>query len=103
VKHYIPKAKPVLERHIENKVVAYAKSRDCLHRKMNGLGNRSWPDQLFISPTGVHGYLELKRAGEEPTELQWEMINELAKRGVYASWADCVEGGKAFVDNLVTL
>lgn len=95
------KRKP-LESTIENAVVDYAKAppRNCIVRKMNGLGFRSWPDRLFITPKGRHFYIEFKRDGEVPTAGQDDFIEGLVARGVDAVWCDNAADGKHYVDEM---
>lgn len=63
-------------------------------RKMNGLGFRSWPDRLFLppkspiriggrrrAPLGRRFWVEFKKPGEESTEDQTRMQNDLRERG----------------------
>ena len=63
-----------LEKSIEDSVTRWAKANGIGHRKMNGIGNVSWPDQFFYSKRfsmatkGV--WIEFKRAGAVPTENQ---------------------------------
>ncbi len=78
----------MLEKAIENAVTRWAKSKGIITRKMNGLGNRSWPDQMFIFPDGRIVFIEFKAPGKQPTELQAHMIADLQKRGVYVDWFD---------------
>lgn len=51
------------------------------HRKMNGLGARSWPDQMFMIPGGKPFFIEFKSPGEDPTDLQATKISRLKKDG----------------------
>lgn len=99
MKHFIPKDADPLERKIQEKVEQYARNAyDCLVRKMNGLGYRDWPDDMFITPDGVVFFLEAKRKGKVPTDNQTRMLENLAERGVFAAWYDNVEEGCALVD-----
>lgn len=77
-----------LEKTIENAVTRWCKAKGIITRKMNGLGNRSWPDQMFIFPDGRIAFIEFKAPGKVPTELQADMLATLQKRGVYAAWFD---------------
>lgn len=42
-------------------------------------------------------WIEFKRPGQEPTEQQWERINELRAAGERATWCDSVERFKQIV------
>ena len=52
-----------------------------MHRKMNGMGFRSWPDQMFMIPGGKPFYIEFKSPGEVPTTQQAEMIERMKGDG----------------------
>lgn len=97
------KTKRLLEKDVENAVVAYAVRRGCYQRKFTSPTARSVPDRLFIAPNGVTGYLELKRPGEEPTKAQYLEQKRLREAGAPVAWADNIEDGKAFVDRLCAL
>jgi len=57
-----PKAKPELEAKVEARFVRRIKALGWKHRKINGLGNKDWQDQLVIAP-GVICLIEFKRPG----------------------------------------
>ena len=59
----------VLERDIERKVVRFATELGCAAVKLNGRGQRSWPDRLFVGRRGVI-WVEFKRPGGRLTPLQ---------------------------------
>lgn len=62
----------VLERTIEAKFVKRMKQLGCLAHKLNGLGNRGWPDRLVILPGGTCLFIELKapRGKLSPKQIQ---------------------------------
>lgn len=74
----MPAEKP--ERVAEARFVREARAKNFITRKMNGLGNASWPDQLVIGQ-GFDLYIEFKKVGKEPTALQADMHRDLRKRG----------------------
>lgn len=92
---------PILERNIEAPVCAYANKRGCLTRKMNGLGNRSWPDRLIISPNGRVAWIEFKKPGGEATPLQAAFHRKLRDMGHHPIVVDDVAYGKQVIDELV--
>lgn len=53
----------MLEKQIEAKVVKTAKVLGFKSLKLNGQGQRSWPDRLFTHPSGAIVFIELKRPG----------------------------------------
>ena len=69
-----------LEKTAEDAFVKQARAAGYLTRKMNGLGNASWPDQLVIGH-GFSLFIEFKREGEDLTELQKDCHHELKRRG----------------------
>lgn len=69
------------ERIVEKWAVTYARSLAYQTRKMNGLGNRSWPDQQFFTFGGISFFIEFKRVGEEPTPKQKECHRQLRALG----------------------
>ncbi len=78
---------PILEKEIEDRVVAWAKKNDFLAPKMKSV-EAGWPDRLFISPSGATIFIEFKRPGQKPDKLQEYRLNELQRRGVPATWVD---------------
>ena len=52
-----------------------------LVRKLNGAGNRNWPDRLVVIDGGRSVYLEFKRPGEVPHPGQEWLISQLRSLG----------------------
>lgn len=80
----------MLEKSIEHAVVVWASKRGFLCPKVTFV-EAGWPDRLFISPYGHTIFIEFKRPGYKPSELQYYRLNELCRRGVPAFWADSKE------------
>jgi hypothetical protein len=82
----------MLERPIEEGANRWAIAHGIRHRKMNGKGQRSWPDQLYYSRfflKGVKGvFIEYKATGKKPTKLQYEQMDELRAAGFDVAWFD---------------
>lgn len=80
---------PVLEKDIEKAIVKKAKAMGCLALKINGLGQRSWPDRLFIRPDGHVIWIEVKRPDGVLSEGQKAMIEELRehKQNVFVCYS----------------
>lgn len=84
------KVKQPLESWTEGKSIEYAcgkkvrgrlvGGKDCVHYKLNGLGRMGKPDQLFVTPNGYTWFVEFKREGEEPTELQKREADAVTNR-----------------------
>lgn len=89
------------ESDIEKKVCDYARRKGCLVYKFTSPARRAVPDRLIVAPTGRVGFLELKAPGRKPTRCQSHEIERLRANGANAAWADSVEDGLAFVDNLL--
>ncbi len=90
-----------LEKEIEKKIGDYAKAKGCLYWKLTSPSNRAVPDRMICTSHGVVGFLEVKRRGCKPTELQTRKLKELTDRGHQATWCDSVEAGCRFVDDLL--
>lgn len=93
----------VLEKDIEKKIVAYAKSKGCIVRKFTSPAQRAVPDRIIITPRGVVGFLEVKRPGNKPTPLQYREMELLRENGAIVEWHDDVEKAEEFIDYLLTL
>ena len=59
-----------LESKEEGKFVTAARGLGWITRKMNGVGNKGWPDQHVALPLGAVAYIEFKRQGEKPRPEQ---------------------------------
>lgn len=60
----------MLEKEIEAKVCAYAKSKGFLHFKFSSPGHWGVPDRIFFGDMGTVFLIEFKREGEKPTPVQ---------------------------------
>lgn len=73
-----------LESVIEAAAVKRARRDGWLAIKQGGQGNGSgWPDRLFVSPAGVHVWIEFKRLHGKLTALQKGKIADLTARGCF--------------------
>jgi hypothetical protein len=79
------KSEYVTEKAIEKPSVAAARLRGWFVRKYKGPGRRSHPDDLFAKG-GVIFWVEFKRPGKEPTELQWIEIRAMQAAGLDVVW-----------------
>lgn len=81
-----------LESAIENKVVKDSKKLGIKYAlKMTIKGSVGWPDRLMLIPGGRPFFLELKRPGEKPRDIQRYRIRELERLGYDVAWADDAE------------
>jgi hypothetical protein len=81
-----------LEIAIEDKIVSTALKEGIESIKLNLRGNRGWPDRLFLF-MGESYFMEVKRPGKEPTDLQQYRLNWLYVNGFTCGWTDNVETG----------
>lgn len=100
------KEKPELETKVEQRFVRAAKKRGWKTRKLNGLGNRSWQDQLVLAQ-GLICLIEFKRPGSDDvmkglTAGQEEHYNDCLALGIghLVLVTDSSEEAIAFVENL---
>lgn len=88
---------------IEDRVVRWAVANGIMHRKMDGLGHKGWPDQLFLLPNGIAAFVEFKKPKEELTPLQNKFLRELVDRKQYATWTDDSDAAIAWLGELLKL
>jgi hypothetical protein len=84
----------LLEKVGEQKVVNFATSNGCLVLKLNVLGQRGWPDRMFIYKGKVF-FIEFKQVGLEPNKLQSEIHARIRQHQidvhVIDNWSDGIE------------
>lgn len=90
-----------LEKVLEDKAVAYALGLGYLHWKMNALGSKGKPDQLFQTPLGEYFWVEFKRVGEQPCPLQRYWARQITARGGLVYGCDDFEHARAIFHNHV--
>lgn len=88
-----------LEKVIEDKSVLYALSLNYMHFKLNALGSRGKPDQLFVAPLGKAFFIEFKRPGEKLRALQWYWARHLYVRKQLVYICDEYEHAKRILEN----
>jgi len=93
----------LLESEIEKKASDYAASDYAedlgyVSLKINVVGQRGWPDHLFINPHGESLWVEFKKSGERPDKLQRHRLKTLRKQEVEAYWVDNFEDAKQLLD-----
>lgn len=78
----------------ESKIEAYmakqAKQYDTMYLKFTSPGNAGVPDRVLIHD-GQVTFIELKRPGEEPRELQQKMIEKMRQHGAVVKVIDSIE------------
>lgn len=83
----------MLEKQIEAKVCAYARSLGFLAEKFTSPGRAAVPDRLFTSPKGRMFFIEFKRTGEKPTPAQLADHEQRRKRNTLVYVIDTVDEG----------
>jgi hypothetical protein len=90
-----------LEKTIEKKAVLYARSLKLVALKLNILGYRGWPDRMFLGENRCIFFIEFKRPGNVPTELQ-SQIHKLLKRWGFSIYVvDGTEEAKRVIEKEV--
>lgn len=92
------KEQKMLEKDIESKSCAYAKSKGWITYKFTSPARRSVPDRIFISPVGDVVFIEFKQTGKKPTDKQWREIARLQQQGCNVLVVDSVESCKFLID-----
>lgn len=87
-----------LEKDIESKVCAYARSRGAEAYKFTSPARAAVPDRLFVASFGRVWFCEFKRKGEKPTPQQEREHVRLALLGQRVYVIDSVEDGVRMVD-----
>ena len=71
----------MLERFIEQKLVARVRREGGLCPKFVSPGSDGWPDRLILMPGGKIAFVELKSTGEKPRPLQLQRHAQLRDLG----------------------
>ena len=87
----------MLEKDIEKKVKAYAKSKGWLVFKFSSPAHRGVPDGMFIRDGRVF-FIEFKQLGKKATKLQQITIDKIICEDIKVFVCDSVEQGKGIVD-----
>ena len=77
-----------LERVVEQAVVKKAKTLGVMQLKLNVMGQRGWPDRLFLVPGGRPLFVEFKRPGGKPRPLQTYIHEAMEKAGYHVEVVD---------------
>lgn len=88
------------EKKIEDKVVAYAKTRGMLVYKFASPNRVSVPDRMFIIPGGRVFFIEFKAPGKKPTPKQAREHQLLRQQGSTVYLVDDVYYGKLVIDRM---
>lgn len=77
-----------LERSIEATVVHWAAEQGIPTLKLKLDANSGWPDRIFLLDKGRAAFIEFKRKGKRPTDLQHHRLAILTSLGHHACWAE---------------
>ena len=89
----------LLESEIEAEAVKRARRDGWLALKNGGQGNaRGWPDRLFMRKPQLYVWIEFKRPGGKPTELQRKRIAELEGIGANVRVCYSADAALEFLD-----
>ena len=87
----------MLEKHIEQKVCDYARTKNVLAYKFTSPSHMGVCDRIFICDGWVF-WIEFKAPGKKPTPLQSRHHLLLASYGQHVYVVDSVEVGKEIID-----
>lgn len=87
----------MLEKTIEQKVAAFAKTKKVLAYKWVSPQNAGVCDHIFIYQ-GRTWFVEFKQFGKRPTPLQAAVHQKLVRQGVHVYVVDSVEIGRKVID-----
>lgn len=82
------------EKDLQTAAVRWARARGWFARRGAGAGRRSAPDYMFAS-RGRCVWVEFKKPGNEPTELQRLEHLEMRSHGLNVVWVDNLDDFKA--------
>lgn len=88
----------MLEKKTEEKVCEYARSKGFLAYKFTSPNRMAVPDRLFVTPAGVHFFIEFKREGQKPTAAQAREHEKLRANQAAVFVVDNVDYGKFVID-----
>lgn len=78
----------------------WARSKGMVVLKLNLMGNRGWPDTLYLFQYPFIAFLEFKRLGGKPDPLQEMRIEDLQRRGYPAACVDNVGDAIDFLERV---
>jgi hypothetical protein len=88
------------EKKIEDKVVAYAKTKGFLVYKFTSPNRVSVPDRLFVIPGGKVFFIEFKAPGKKAAPKQAREHELLRNQGSIVYLVDDVYYGKLVIDRM---
>jgi len=92
----------MLEKHLQSRIMKWLKDQRIERVKTIQLSENGWPDIVGVLPGGRSLWIEVKRPGEKPTELQKYRLKRLKKAGALAFWTDNMEKVKEKVTSALS-
>ena len=83
----------ILESTLEKYVIKKAKEKNFFVFKLNNPASDGFPDRLFVTPKGIHFYIEFKRRGENLRPLQGYRFTQLEDHNCHVYMIDNKEDG----------
>jgi VRR-NUC domain len=87
------------EGRIKDRITRYAQSQGCAVIRLyfaRGV-TVGWPDTLLILPQGITLFVEVKRKGQQPSEIQKHRLSVLHELGHKAIWCDNFDAARGAI------
>ena len=91
----------IIENNIEKYLLKEAKRKDILCYKFTSPGNNGVPDRIMIG-NGQVIFVELKRPGAKPRELQQVIIRRMRERGADVRLVDTKKGVNLLIKEMIS-
>jgi hypothetical protein len=72
----------------QGKLLKAARAAGWLAWKLEAPGTAGVPDTLLLAPRAKAVFIEVKKAGKEPSDLQEHWLTQLRREGFVAFWID---------------
>ena len=97
---YTVQERHLTEKQIEKKSVQWARSDGWFSRKYKAPGRKGVQDRIFVKDGNVV-FIEYKRIGKVPTDLQCYDAQDLREHGGDDQWTDTVRGTKLILGSVL--
>ena len=88
----------MLEKNIQQKIIAFLKSLDYNCHKMDSSSSVGWPDLIAVSPEGVVYFFEVKTETGRLSKMQSRTIKKLRNNHANVAIVHSVEETLAFIN-----
>jgi Holliday junction resolvase len=81
------------------RIARYAQSQGCAVIRLSFARGVTvgWPDILLLCPNGISLFVEVKRKGQQPSEIQRHRLKVLHELGHKAIWCDDFDTARAAI------